>query len=226
MPSRSHSSTSSSISTGTQASQDYPVKFYESHLIFKSRWSKVGDNWIMEHKGEKLKLRITGQPKDTTLTNEDTFVVSDDGIPENQVERKAASKAYLTPKSDIPEEWQSITNELNYRRRQEALQLKVKEYPLLTVDDVKIDFARSFNQHLEDGRSSTNRSSRNGHGRCGSSHSSERSHKSADLRNFDVSPKNSKTLAARPPSHHHRPTHKPKQPILRLTNRTPRSTTT
>ena len=78
----------------------------------------------MEHKGEKLTLRITGQPKDTTLNNEDTFVVSDDGIPENQVERKAASKAYLTPRSDIPEDWQSITNELDSRRRQEALQMK------------------------------------------------------------------------------------------------------
>ncbi|KAL9628680.1 MAG: hypothetical protein Q9204_005740 [Flavoplaca sp. TL-2023a] len=185
MPSRSHTSKSSSISTGNQATQDHPVKFYESHLIFKSRWAKIRDNWIMEHKGERLKPRITGQPNDTALTIEDKSVVSDDGIPENQVERKAASKAYLTPKSDTPEDWQSITDELNSRRRREALQMKIKEYPLLTVDDVKIDFARSFNQHLEDGRSSTDRSSKNGHGRCGSSHSSGRSHKSADLRKFD-----------------------------------------
>ncbi|KAL9023915.1 MAG: hypothetical protein Q9180_008064, partial [Flavoplaca navasiana] len=54
---------------------------------------------------------------------------------------------------------------------QDALQMKTKEYPLLTVDDEKIDFARSFNQHLEDARSSTNRSPANGHGRCGPSHS-------------------------------------------------------
>ncbi|KAI4283860.1 MAG: hypothetical protein L6R38_001864 [Xanthoria sp. 2 TBL-2021] len=151
-----------------QDTTENTVKYYESHLIFKLRWAKVEDSWIMEYKGGKLKLRLSGQQNDTTLTIDDKFVVPNEEVPAHEDEAKAATTAYLTPRSDIPEGWHSITEELNSRRRQEAVQIKIENPPLLSVQDVRADFARCFDDLItssnksdssSDSRSSGSRSS-------------------------------------------------------------------
>ncbi|KAL8756600.1 MAG: hypothetical protein Q9199_002829 [Rusavskia elegans] len=177
MPSKT--SKSSSTSSETQDTTENPVKYYESHLIFKSQWEKVGDNEFIEHRGEKLKLRPHPQQNSTTLSTDDELVAPDGEVSADQIEAKAAAAAYLTPRSDIPKEWQSIKNELNSRRHQEAAQMKIENPPLLSVQDVKADFARSFvdlitssnkSDSSSDSRSSGSRGSSESRGRHGSKH--------------------------------------------------------
>ncbi|KAI4251957.1 MAG: hypothetical protein L6R42_008171 [Xanthoria sp. 1 TBL-2021] len=194
MPSKSHTSKSSSTSSETQDTTENPIKYYESHLIFKLRWEKIGDSEFIEHRGEKLKLRPRPQQNDTTLTTDDKLVAPDEEVSADQIEAKAAAAAYLTPRSDIPKEWQSITNELNSRRRQEAAQMKIKNPPLLSVQDVKADFARSFvdlitssnkSDSSSDSRSTGSRGSSESHGRHGSKHRLGSSRSSARTKRFD-----------------------------------------
>ncbi|KAL8672634.1 MAG: hypothetical protein Q9168_002910 [Polycauliona sp. 1 TL-2023] len=153
MPTKSHTSRSSSKSHNPRKHHTTPIKDYESHLIFKSRATKTEGGAIIQHQDRTIKLLASSsEPTESNSTTNteipSLFSGSTDPTPATQLEAEAISAAYAKPASDSVKSWEDITRELNHSRRMDAKKMK-EEYPrFLNEEEVKIDFARTFDKLL------------------------------------------------------------------------------